>query len=542
VWTDDIFGLRDPNVFNFNPWHKGGGPGGGQFTSGPDTGGGSGGGVKEEKITIEDEEIEEDETSLDVWNAETGRNLTKEQMASIVGAQPGAYIKLTYQGHGQMRIDIEHDTHSGNRTIYKDHIANENFEVSKSHQSQGVATKVFSDQVKAASKLGFSYIETSAAGSYKAELNGYYTWPRLGYDKTIANITSEHTQKSILNKFPDAKKLSDLMKTKEGREWWKVNGSGLEMTFDLKEGSLSRKVLDAYVKEKKSRATPTTNRGRRGDPRFDLGQLTLNTKWKFLTTPQKIRQFKAWLEEQIDKELLEEDAVGRLWTDKYLKQAYDKGLTRGRSESAQARREQFIEFLESDFALQQKREMHMVRSFEDIDGFSKRMASTAARELANGLEKGEGPAKIAKRLTNVLGLEKHRARTIARTEIVRAQAEAQLDAYEENGIKKVSAQVEWVTAAGPGASVDMMDRVHVCKKCQALSGIVLTIKEARGLIPRHPNCRCAFYPLPAWRSDYGGGRKYSAESIRKSIKRSVGKVNDNWVGADRKYRTKKIRK
>jgi len=35
---------------------------------------------------------------------------------------------------------------------------------------------------------------------------------------------------------------------------------------------------------------------------------------------------------------------------------------------------------------------------------------------------------------------------------------------------------------------------RVCPLCEPLDGTVMTIEEARGLIPRHPNCRCMWVP------------------------------------------------
>ena len=59
------------------------------------------------------------------------------------------------------------------------------------------------------------------------------------------------------------------------------------------------------------------------------------------------------------------------------------------------------------------------------------------------------------------------------------------DAYEEAGIKGVKAKVEWVTAGD--------DRV--CEECAGLEAEVFTLDQARGLIPLHPNCRCAWIPV-----------------------------------------------
>jgi hypothetical protein len=77
-----------------------------------------------------------------------------------------------------------------------------------------------------------------------------------------------------------------------------------------------------------------------------------------------------------------------------------------------------------------------------------------------------------------------------------------------------------------------------------MEGVVLTIKEARGMIPRHVNCRCAWIPADRVRREKGqkrGKRKDSA--IRKSIKSEGGentkkrsfkqiKRRSTWVGKD----------
>ncbi len=44
--------------------------------------------------------------------------------------------------------------------------------------------------------------------------------------------------------------VSDLRATKEGRDWWKANGTTFEATFDPRPGSRSMQLLDAYMKEK----------------------------------------------------------------------------------------------------------------------------------------------------------------------------------------------------------------------------------------------------------------------------------------------------
>jgi hypothetical protein len=99
--------------------------------------------------------------------------------------------------------------------------------------------------------LGVDRIETVAARG--PEGNGYYTWPRFGYDASL-DLASTVDYKAVESALPQslkgAARVSDLMATEEGRAWWKANGDTIHMTFDLQEGSLSRRVWEAYKAEK----------------------------------------------------------------------------------------------------------------------------------------------------------------------------------------------------------------------------------------------------------------------------------------------------
>jgi SPP1 gp7 family putative phage head morphogenesis protein len=90
-------------------------------------------------------------------------------------------------------------------------------------------------------------------------------------------------------------------------------------------------------------------------------------------------------------------------------------------------------------------------------------------------------------LTDTLGRfipATRRAMMLARTEIIRAYAEATLQEFRNWGVEGVSAKAEWSTAGD--------DRV--CPKCAPMEGRIFTLDEASGLIPFHPNCRCAWIP------------------------------------------------
>jgi hypothetical protein len=66
------------------------------------------------------------------------------------------------------------------------------------------------------------------------------------------------------------------------------------------------------------------------------------------------------------------------------------------------------------------------------------MEQNMARILADGLAHGRGPREIARELNKVVtGLGKNRSETIARTEIIHAYSEGQLDSYEQMNIEEV---------------------------------------------------------------------------------------------------------
>ena len=104
---------------------------------------------------------------------------------------------------------------------------------------------------------------------------------------------------------------------------------------------------------------------------------------------------------------------------------------------------------------------------------------------------------------NIEGLTRTRAIVIARTEVIAAHAEGQLDSYERLGIQEVQVQAEWMTAGDN----------RVCPECETLEGATLTVTEARGLIPRHPQCRCAWVPVT------GKAQPIPMEKIKTSIAR-----------------------
>jgi hypothetical protein len=160
--------------------------------------------------------------------------------------------------------------------------------VKENHQKEGLGAEIFTAQVAACADAGVSWLECHAAGPpMNPHMNGYYTWPRFGYDQPITKFKAS-TQAELKERFPGAKSVLDIMahgpvelspeefaatkakldaldkklgkQSKErtsisGGDWWKVNGTEmLHAKFDLTPGSRSLAVVKAYQAEMKKKS------------------------------------------------------------------------------------------------------------------------------------------------------------------------------------------------------------------------------------------------------------------------------------------------
>jgi SPP1 gp7 family putative phage head morphogenesis protein len=132
-----------------------------------------------------------------------------------------------------------------------------------------------------------------------------------------------------------------------------------------------------------------------------------------------------------------------------------------------------------------------------------------------------------KDLAREVGISESRAKTIAQSEITRVHAEGQLDAFDSLGVTRLGVMAEWMTA----------DDDRVCDACAELDDVVMTVEEARGLLPRHPNCRCAWVAANVGEEDDKDNQQIRGKSaIEQAIEDSLdaeGRGNKTtWPGAD----------
>jgi hypothetical protein len=179
--------------------------------------------------------------------APDGAKVTVTGKVSIIA--PGEYSDELYEG---TEISVEHPgVKKMKRVIYQDHngtltIRNESLETTQ----PGVGREILRDQIREARKTGVKQITTFAAkmGADGKKFNGYYTWARYGYDADLTALPGGG--KAVRKEFPNAKTVSDVMATEQGRKWWKENGSSFNGTFDLDPKSRSMKIFNGYLAAK----------------------------------------------------------------------------------------------------------------------------------------------------------------------------------------------------------------------------------------------------------------------------------------------------
>ena len=111
----------------------------------------------------------------------------------------------------------------------------------------GIGLRLFGRQAVAAERLGIETIALEAAGSATSStFNGYYTWPRYGFN---AGLTAAEVVR-LPKHLGQAATVADLMNSESGRRWWLANGTGRFMEFDLTAGSRSWQTLHTVLQEK----------------------------------------------------------------------------------------------------------------------------------------------------------------------------------------------------------------------------------------------------------------------------------------------------
>jgi len=344
----------------------------------------------------------------------------------------------------------------------------------------------------------------------------------------------------------DEKELAKKRRPRKRTEVVKTNPIKADPT---RTGTLRRK-FETQVSKRFNKVRKAIVRLVFTDDVFGLRPTTQNplvgnvAEFRFLSDPQKIIAFRAWLQGQMQQEILQTtiEELDDAWFQQFVEEGFQKGAGRAfddtqAAQAATATSPEDVAFLagtRQEFLRQafgrpvaiNKVKLLVSRVFTGLKGVTDAMAQRITQELADGLVQGDGAATIARRMSKSVGIGRNRAKTIARTEIIRAHAEGQLDSMEQMGVEEVGVAVEWATA----------EDARVCPRCRPLDGVVFKLDEAKGLLPRHPNCRCAHVPANVGESTKGQIRKKSAieKAIRQSLKADIPKRSKRTIAQQRR--------
>jgi len=231
------------------------------------------------------------------------------------------------------------------------------------------------------------------------------------------------------------------------------------------------------------------------------GEGYLTTNFIFGTVSDALKRFREWLDSRLTDLIL--DVAGVLnnqgqWVDGYVETSYFRGSETAAQNYLQKSTgktptiPQIEPWLRGPVALDKVRILK-ARNYEELKGVSQTISKDLGNILADGIVKGDSPRTVARTMSKqIQTITKKRAVTIARTETIRAHAEGQLTALKQLGVTELKVEVEF-TATMVSFDPPVFEK-RVCPKCRALQGKVFEVDKSSGIIPVHPNCRCAWVP------------------------------------------------
>lgn len=192
-----------------------------------------------------------------------GEVLDEKTLQILAGCPAGGEVKVSVQHNQVVRLASCHDEYIANKNndtnvveirreasgyiLYLDYIW------FSETCPPGLGAVALLRMAQMAQALGFSKMELLAAGGTGIKGSiwvepywGFSTWPRFGFDTPLRPeiLALLQGQPSLAN----CQYVSEVIAI--DLEWWKTNGDGWEMSFDLQPNSNSWQTLYNYLSEK----------------------------------------------------------------------------------------------------------------------------------------------------------------------------------------------------------------------------------------------------------------------------------------------------
>lgn len=185
--------------------------------------------------------------------------------------------------------------------------------------------------------------------------------------------------------------------------------------------------------------------------------------------------------------------LGGDWFKKYLNQAYMSGINNAATKLG----------VPAPAGLSRADRAAIASLSKTVQGDFKDVFKELSKQLhANVKDAASLQEAISALQDRVAAIGGARGAAVAAVNTIAANAEAALAFFGEMGVDQVGVQAEsevsviWQTAGDDA----------VCPECEAMEGKAFSLEEADGLIPLHPNCRCAWVPLE-FNINFEGARK-----------------------------------
>jgi hypothetical protein len=220
--------------------------------------------------------------------------------------------------------------------------------------------------------------------------------------------------------------------------------------------------------------------------------------WWYNQDSEKLKSFQDWMKELFDIRILgvTPGDFRKPWIHQFIEKAYRQGIIRSYNEIPKKMRTEDYEKgdrerFQSSLLQGDKISLLTHRAFEQFKGASAHAVSRLSRVFTRGLT--TDLESLPEKLQHEIDITHNRCRQIVRTELVHSHAEGQLDAFQALGVGLVTGNAE--------VPVGQQE----CKQCAHIATKVYTIKEARGIIPVHPECCCV------WRKYTTSGNGYKPQ-------------------------------
>lgn len=197
--------------------------------------------------------INYEEGALEFAQQLFGRQPADDELARLAGALDGAAVSVAVrQKKGWLYLtinDIRFERYEtsirkdadGSLFAYIHHAY-----AAPGQSGKGYGVRAFLRQVNAARQLGLKRFELFAAGNPGSkDENGYYVWPRFGFDAPLREIERQALPSGLTG----AITLNQVIQL-GGHWWWKIVGNARSMVFDLRDESEMMKTFRAYLNEK----------------------------------------------------------------------------------------------------------------------------------------------------------------------------------------------------------------------------------------------------------------------------------------------------